>query len=170
MHLPCKKLCHTLNLNIPAHCLKFTNSSLHCKLWVTGINLNAALTSPVNLEGGGGTGGVVLSCLLYSTLSKCSWKFYKISFKNKLSYSIKNRSQYSDRLRAWRPRGQSSSPGRVKNFHFSTSSRPALGSTKPPRGLSGRGVKLTIHLELVPRTRKCGSIHPLPHTPSWHNA
>jgi hypothetical protein len=28
--------------------------------------------------------------------------------------------------------GGSSSPGRVKNFHFSLSSRPALGSTQPP--------------------------------------
>jgi hypothetical protein len=31
-----------------------------------------------------------------------------------------------------RPRGRSSSPDRVKNFVFSTSSRPALGSTQPP--------------------------------------
>jgi hypothetical protein len=31
-------------------------------------------------------------------------------------------------------------------------------------------VKLTAHLQLVPRSRKCGSIHPLPHTPSWHSA
>jgi hypothetical protein len=29
-------------------------------------------------------------------------------------------------------RGRSSSPGMVKNFLFSTSSRPALGSTQPP--------------------------------------
>jgi hypothetical protein len=29
-------------------------------------------------------------------------------------------------------RGRSSSPGGVKNFLFSTSSRPALGSTQPP--------------------------------------
>jgi hypothetical protein len=28
--------------------------------------------------------------------------------------------------------GESLSPGRVKNFHFSISSRPALGSTQPP--------------------------------------
>jgi hypothetical protein len=33
-----------------------------------------------------------------------------------------------------------------------------------------RGMKLTIHLQLVPRSRKCGSIHPLPHTPSWRSA
>jgi hypothetical protein len=35
---------------------------------------------------------------------------------------------------------------------------------------AGRGMKLTIHLQLVPMSRKCGSIHPLPHTPSLHNA
>jgi hypothetical protein len=29
-------------------------------------------------------------------------------------------------------RGRSSSPGKVKNFLFSTSSRPVLGSTQPP--------------------------------------
>jgi hypothetical protein len=31
-----------------------------------------------------------------------------------------------------------------------------------PRGLSSRGVKLTIHLQLVPSSRKYGSTHPLP--------
>jgi hypothetical protein len=40
-------------------------------------------------------------------------------------------SRYSDCLRAGR-RSRSLSPGRVKNFHFSTSSRPALRSTQPP--------------------------------------
>jgi hypothetical protein len=38
------------------------------------------------------------------------------------------RSQYSEWLQAGRPRGRSLSPGRVKNFLFSTS----LGSTQPP--------------------------------------
>jgi hypothetical protein len=42
------------------------------------------------------------------------------------------RSQYSDCLRAGRPRGRSSSPARVKNFNFSMSFRPALRSTHPP--------------------------------------
>jgi hypothetical protein len=41
------------------------------------------------------------------------------------------RSRYSDWLRAGRPRGRSSRPGGVRNFHFSMSSRPALGSTQP---------------------------------------
>jgi hypothetical protein len=31
-----------------------------------------------------------------------------------------------------------------------------------PRGWSGRGVKLTTHLQLLPRSRKRWSIHPLP--------
>jgi hypothetical protein len=35
-------------------------------------------------------------------------------------------------LRYTRPRGRSSSPGGVKNFLFSRSSRPALRSTQPP--------------------------------------
>jgi hypothetical protein len=39
-----------------------------------------------------------------------------------------------------------------------------------PRGLRGRGVKLTTHLQQMPRSRKCGYIYPLPHTPSWHSA
>jgi hypothetical protein len=32
------------------------------------------------------------------------------------------------------------------------------------------GVKLTTHLQLVLRLRKGGSIHPIPHTPSWRSA
>jgi hypothetical protein len=41
-------------------------------------------------------------------------------------------SRYSNWLRAGQPGGRSSSPGMVKNFLFSTSSRPALGPTQPP--------------------------------------
>jgi hypothetical protein len=33
-----------------------------------------------------------------------------------------------------------------------------------------RSEKLTTHLQLVPRSRKHGSIHPVPHTPAWHSA
>jgi hypothetical protein len=35
-------------------------------------------------------------------------------------------------LRAGRPRCRSSSPGKVKNVHFSISYRPVLGATQPP--------------------------------------
>jgi hypothetical protein len=34
------------------------------------------------------------------------------------------------------------------------------------RGQSSRGVRLTTHLQLVPRSRICWPIHPLPHKPS----
>jgi hypothetical protein len=36
-----------------------------------------------------------------------------------------------------------------------------------PRGYSGWSVNMTAHLQLVPRSRKCGSIYPLLHMPSW---
>jgi hypothetical protein len=42
------------------------------------------------------------------------------------------RSLYSEWLWAGRPRYRSSSSGRGKNFHFSMSSRLALGPTQPP--------------------------------------
>jgi hypothetical protein len=52
----------------------------------------------------------------------------------------------------------SSSPGRVKNFHFSISSRPArVHPTSYKMGTGGKAamaVKLTTHLQLVPRSRK----------------
>jgi hypothetical protein len=48
-------------------------------------------------------------------------------------------------LRAGRLSGWVSSTGRLKNYYFSLSSRPALGSTQPPihgvPGSSSRGVK-----------------------------
>jgi hypothetical protein len=42
----------------------------------------------------------------------------------------------------------------------------------PPSLLSNgyRWVKLTTLLQIVPRSRKRGSIHPLPHTSSWRSA
>jgi hypothetical protein len=33
-----------------------------------------------------------------------------------------------------------------------------------------RGVKLPTHIQLLPKSRKRGSIHPLPHTSSWYSA
>jgi hypothetical protein len=87
-----------------------------------------------------------------------------------------------DWLQEGRPRGRSSSPDVGKNFNFSMSSRPVLRFTQPPiqwvagggglfpRGESERGVKMTTHLQLVPRSRKRGSIQPLLHTSSWRSA
>jgi hypothetical protein len=47
---------------------------------------------------------------------------------------------------------------------------PSLLAYGKPGLFSGRGVKLTTHLEPVPRSRKRGSIHPLPHMSSWLSA
>jgi hypothetical protein len=77
-------------------------------------------------------------------------KAFQTSHKNKATISLKSPlmilikhyyfiqtlvpgqcSQYSDWLRAGQPRGQSSSPGRGKNFPFSTLSSPTLGPTQP---------------------------------------
>jgi hypothetical protein len=69
-------------------------------------------------------------------------------------------------------------PCRGINFHSSTVLRLALGTRTAsyPIGTGGSfsrfkgvmAVKLTTHFQLVPRSRQRGSIHPLPHTPSWH--
>jgi hypothetical protein len=64
---------------------------------------------------------------LYTTLALAF-----IYHKNRYVIRSRERSPYSDWLRAGRLRGRSSSPGKVKNFLFSASFRPALGSTQPP--------------------------------------
>jgi hypothetical protein len=66
-------------------------------------------------------------------------------------------------------------PSGAKIFLLSASSRPILRSTHPPiqwvpealhPAESGWDVKLTTHLQLEPRSRIRGFIHPLPHTSS----
>jgi hypothetical protein len=77
-----------------------------------------------------------------------------------------------------RPRGQSSSPGRVNNCLFSTSSIPILGPIQSPiqwlPGALSLGVKRPVHeadhLRLMPTSRKYVFIHPLPSTPSGRSA
>jgi hypothetical protein len=73
----------------------------------------------------------------------------------------------SNRLRAGRQRGWSSSPGRVKNFYFSIS-RPALWPAQSPIQWIAAGLFPQVrpepeadHLQLLPRSMKRGSIHPL---------
>jgi hypothetical protein len=68
--------------------------------------------------------------------------FHQLWWKKKEPGKLR---RYSDWLQAGRPRGQSSSPGRGKNFIFSKSSRPVLVPTQPPiqwvRGALSSGVK-----------------------------
>jgi hypothetical protein len=89
------------------------------------------------------------------------------------------RSRYSDWLRAGRLRGWSSSPGRVKNFLFSKSSRPALGSTQPPiqwvPGALSAAVKRpgreANHLPPASaEVKKMWIYRSTPHTPLWRSA
>jgi hypothetical protein len=69
-------------------------------------------------------------------------------------------------------RGSNPGRGTMEVLLFTTASRPALGHTQPPIQCvlgsltpgeeSDRGVKLTTHLHLVPRSRMRGAIPPLP--------
>jgi hypothetical protein len=79
-----------------------------------------------------------------STLSWPTWVLKSVSINTIWLFTVSElskyncniepgyRSRYNGWLRARRPRGRSSSPSTVKNFLFSTSSRPALASTQPP--------------------------------------
>jgi hypothetical protein len=59
---------------------------------------------------------------------------------------------------------------RVKNFHSSISSRPALGLTEPPpmgtggpfRGVNRQGIEAIHSPPTIAEVKKCGSIHSLP--------
>jgi hypothetical protein len=97
-----------------------------------------------------------------------------IDFKS--FFLLKSRARIGQSVNEWL---RSLNPGRFKNVLFPTWPRPALAPTQPPvwwllglflLGWSGRGVMLTIHLHPVPRSRKRGSMHPFPHTPSLGNA
>jgi hypothetical protein len=77
-------------------------------------------------------------------------------------------SRYSDWLQAGQPRSQSSSPGRVKNFLFSTASRLPPGPTQSPiQWIPGvkRPGREADHSQPVLMSRKRGSVYPLPHMP-----
>jgi hypothetical protein len=69
-----------------------------------------------------------------------------------------------------------------KNYHITTFPGQSLPKTglivsleeamdlSRDRQIEEDVVKLTTHLKLVPRSRKRGSIHPLPRTSSWRSA
>jgi hypothetical protein len=70
---------------------------------------------------------ILLSARRFSKWSP-SFLFCCLSSLVRLAHSS---NMWRNWLRAGRPRGRSSSPGRVKNFLFSTSSRRALRPTQP---------------------------------------
>jgi hypothetical protein len=88
-------------------------------------------------------------------------------------------SLYSDWLWAGRPRSLSSSPGRIKNFLFSTSCIPALGSTQhliqwvqgaPSPGAKWPGSEADNSPPTSVEVKKICIYTSTPHTPSWHSA
>jgi hypothetical protein len=88
-------------------------------------------------------------------------------------------SPYSDWLQARPSQGQSLSPGTIKKFLFSMSSRPVLGPTQPPiqwePGALSPGVKRpgreVDHSPLTSaKVNKTWLYTSTPHTPSWHSA
>jgi hypothetical protein len=79
-------------------------------------------------------------------------------------------------MEAGRPRGQNSSRGRVKNFLFSTSSRPALESTQPPLqwvpepyfpGVKRPGREADHSPSVSAEVKKTWINISIPPTPSW---
>jgi hypothetical protein len=101
---------------------------------------------------------MLVSCLAYSSALKMGAICSSETSAFIIIHGLMGSSRYSDWLRAERPRGRSSSPGRVKNFLFSTSSSLALGSTQLlnqwvsgalSRGQSGRGLKLMLRSRMV---------------------
>jgi hypothetical protein len=73
-----------------------------------------------------------LPLIAYFDAIHIKYEALNASLNKSLYCNEEPRSMYSNWLRGGRPRGRSSSSGRVKNFFFSTSSRPALGLTQPP--------------------------------------
>jgi hypothetical protein len=113
------------------------------------------------------------ACICISHAQKTSSDCLSCDLTNELFLQVtqqRQSSRDSNWLRAGRPRGRRSSPSRVKNSLISTSLRPSLGPTQLPvrwvPGTPSLGVKRpgreADHSQLVPRSRKCESIHPLP--------
>jgi hypothetical protein len=67
-------------------------------------------------------------------------------------------------LRAGQWGNRGSNTGKGKNSPFSG---PIQSPVQWVMEISGRGMKLTTHLNLLPRSRVHGAISPLPHMPSW---
>jgi hypothetical protein len=65
-----------------------------------------------------------------------------------------------------RPRGRSSSPGRMKKFHFSASSRPAEAHPVYPMSTGGSDHSPPTNAEV----KKMWIYTQLPNTPSWCSA
>jgi hypothetical protein len=111
-----------------------------------------------------------LTCLAYpGQLTKMS--FSLICFSSNHLYDVVGHCSVLDLQRK-----RASIPEKSKEFSLLRSVRSGSGihpiqyrAIFPP-WLSGRGMKLTAHLHLVPRLRMSKTIPSLPHTSSWRGA
>jgi hypothetical protein len=103
-----------------------------------------------------------------------SWKH----FQDVLQWQSEGKkySRYSDWQRAVRPRGRSSSPGRVENFRFSASSTPTLGPNQPlingvlralSLGVKRKGSEADNVPPTTAKVKKTWNYTSTPSTPSW---
>jgi hypothetical protein len=106
-----------------------------------------------------------------------SWRGAYFTFTTQALLGVGIAQRYSAALRAGRWEG--SSPGRgLGIFLLTTASRPALGPTQPSIEWVAGAPSLRVkrqgreadHLHLVPRSRICGVISPVPNTSSWRGA
>jgi hypothetical protein len=104
--------------------------------------------------------------------------FYNI-FINKSTYPPRRSQDSAVGISTGRPRSCSSSPGRVKNFLFSTPSRPALGPTQSPiqwvswalsPGVKQPGREADHSPPTSTEIKKMWLYTSTPRTPSWRSA
>jgi hypothetical protein len=106
-----------------------------------------------------------------------SSKNFKFCFPFYSHQELGQRSQYCEWLQAGRLRGQISSPSRSNIFLLSISSTLVLGTIQPPiqwvpgallPGVKQPACKADHSSSTCAKVKNGGSIHPLPHMPSWH--
>jgi hypothetical protein len=119
-------------------------------------------------------------CTFQFMVMICSWLWHLflssiLLFSQIFSSLMRYRSRYSDCLQAGRPRNSDSSP--VGSRIVTSPHRPDRLWDPPsvyrellPRGGQRQRREADHSPPTVPRSRKRGSIRPLPHTPSWRSA
>jgi hypothetical protein len=163
--------CPTGNMKVLSTCIYFVVISAHAFLtWGSEFKIEAYHRFPQSLKANAGAGSELKSWLLHYTILFRNYHSSTRSLESVVGIAtgyVLDDQGFGVRVQA-RPR------------IFSSPSRPdrLWGPPSPlsngyrgffPWGWSGRSVKMTTHLQLVPRSRKCGSIRPLPYTPSWRS-
>jgi hypothetical protein len=98
-------------------------------------------------------------------------------FESKINLRERNNHGYGTATE-WITEGSELSSSGVKNFLFSMLSKPTLGSSQLPiqwvpgalsQGVKRPGPEADHSPPASAEVKKCGSTHPLPHTPLWRS-